>query len=600
MIKIYNDFKILFDSKQNAKVTFLLFISLFTPIFELIGIGAIPAFAILIIDLDKFLLILSNFITFDYLNQISKSSITVLAAICLALIFLIKNLYLFFVIYIQGKILKSLRYETSVNLYKYYINLPYIEHIGKNPAVLIRTIESDVALSFVYITSSLTFIRETLTLSCIFILLLISDPLISSISLLFMGLPLFLFYVFYRKALKSRGAKIQELIARKFKTINQSLGLIKETKILDKEKFFFNKFSKITNEIEDISFFTYLVSSTPRLFLEVLALSAVAVVCATLIFLGRSPETILPIISLFAVSVIRFIPGLNAITASLTTLRFRNPSFKLIVEEIKNFNLSKKEILSKNYESNKDINLKNEIFIKDISFNYKYKNVINNVNIKIKKGSSVGIIGRSGSGKSTLVDLILGLLDPEKGKILVDGLDIINNKKSWQKNIGYIPQDTYLLDDSIKNNIVFGVDVGKIDYKLFSESIKIAQLEKFIELSKNKSDTMVGNRGIKISGGEKQRIGIARALYNNPEILIFDEATSALDIDNENKILEEIYDGLNNKTMIIISHRNNTVKYCDSIYVMEQGKIIDHGPYKEIMDKHSYLKDGNITINEKK
>jgi len=409
-----------------------------------------------------------------------------------------------------------------------------------------------------------------------------------------MCLPLFLFYVFYRKALKSHGAKIQKLVARKFKTINQSLGLIKETKILNKEKFFFNKFSKITNEVEDISFFNYLAISTPRLFLEVLALSAVAVVCAALIFLGRSPEAILPIISLFAVSVIRFIPGLNAITASLTTLRFRNPSFKLIVEEIKNFNLSKKEIFSKNYEKNKEINLKNEIFMKDISFNYKYKNVINNVNIKIKEGSSVGIIGRSGSGKSTLVDLILGLLDPEKGKVLVDGTDIINNKKSWQKNIGYIPQDTYLLDDSIKNNIVFGIDAEKIDYKLLSETIKIAQLEKFIELSKNKLDTIVGNRGIKISGGEKQRIGIARALYNNPKILIFDEATSALDIDNENKILEEVYDGLNDKTIIIISHRNNTVKYCDSIYVMEQGEVIDHGPYREIMDKHKYLKDGNI------
>jgi len=232
--------------------------------------------------------------------------------------------------------------------------------------------------------------------------------------------------------------------------------------------------------------------------------------------------------------------------------------------------------------------------MKDISFNYKYKNVINNVNIKIKEGSSVGIIGRSGSGKSTLVDLILGLLDPEKGKVLVDGTDIINNKKSWQKNIGYIPQDTYLLDDSIKNNIVFGIDAEKIDYKLLSETIKIAQLEKFIELSKNKLDTIVGNRGIKISGGEKQRIGIARALYNNPKILIFDEATSALDIDNENKILEEVYDGLNDKTIIIISHRNNTVKYCDSIYVMEQGEVIDHGPYREIMDKHKYLKDGNI------
>ena len=173
-------------------------------------------------------------------------------------------------------------------------------------------------------------------------------------------------------------------------------------------------------------------------------------------------------------------------------------------------------------------------------------------------------------------------------------MDIKYNKHLWQKNIGYIPQDIYLLDDTIKNNIVFGTDEEKVNYKLLNESIKIAQLEKFIKLSKDKLDTIVGNRGIKISGGEKQRIGIARALYNNPKILIFDEATSALDIGNENKILEEIYDGLNDKTLIIISHRNNTVKYCDSIYVIEQGEVIDHGSFQEIMERHKYLKDGNI------
>ena len=219
------------------------------------------------------------------------------------------------------------------------------------------------------------------------------------------------------------------------------------------------------------------------------------------------------------------------------------------------------------------------------------KIAINNISMNIKKGSRVGIIGRSGSGKSTLVDIILGLLEPEKGEILVDGVHIKKNKRSWQSHLGYIPQDIYLLDDTIKNNITFGIDEKNINEELLQESIKIAQLEKFVESSKNKLDTAVGNRGIKISGGEKQRIGIARALYNQPKILIFDEATSALDIDNENKILDEIYEGIGDKTLIIISHRNNTVKYCDLIYVMEQGKIIDQGPYKKIMEKHRYLKE---------
>jgi ATP-binding cassette subfamily C protein len=477
--------------------------------------------------------------------------------------------------------------------------LEYIEHKNKDPAVLIRTIEADILYSFVYIAANLTLVREALILFSIFMLLLVADPLISSFTLILLGLPIILFYLFYRKILTKRGKIGQELMGKKFKTINQSLGLIKETKILHRENFFFDKFAKITRESENINFFTSLVTSTPRLFLEVLALVGVAVVCVVLISLGRPPDTILPIVSLLAISVVRFIPGLNAITASLTTIKFRKPSFGLIVKEINNLNLSKEENFKINHE--KEINLKNEIIIKDVSFDYKYENksILNNINMKIKKSTSVGIIGRSGSGKSTLVDIILGLLEPKNGKILVDGTDIKYNKHLWQKNIGYIPQDIYILDDTIKNNITFGIDEDKVDYKMLSEAIKIAQLETFVKFSKDKLDTIVGNRGAKISGGEKQRIGIARALYNKPKILIFDEATSALDIDNENKILEEIYDGLNDKTIIIISHRNNTVKYCDTIYVMEQGETIDHGPYKEIMDKYKYLKDGIIEKIEK-
>ena len=221
--------------------------------------------------------------------------------------------------------------------------------------------------------------------------------------------------------------------------------------------------------------------------------------------MGRTTETILPIISLFAVSVIRFIPGLNSITSSLATIRYRKPSFDLIVNEIQNLNLGsfeEKKITSQNENS---FTFKKEIKINSVNFAYNKKDkiVVENVNIKIKEGSSVGIIGKSGSGKSTLVDLILGLLVPDSGNILVDDIDIKKNNHLWQKNIGYIPQDIYLLDDTIKNNIIFGIEDSNIDYKLLSEVIKIAQLEKFIENSKSKLDTVVGNRGIKISGGRK-------------------------------------------------------------------------------------------------
>jgi len=590
---IHQDLKILFEKKQNIKILILLIAGMFATFFELVSIGSIPAFVMIVLDIERSMSILSSYVSLDFVSEMSNRSITIIAASLLAGIFLIKNIYLFLIIYFQGVILKDLRLSTSVRLFEYYINLPYIDHLSINPAILIRTIESDISLAFTYIRNYITLIRESFILLSLFILLLIADPLISSFALLFLGVPIFIFYLFYRNKLKSKGAYLQELMGKKIKTINQSLGIIKESKLLKRENFFFSSFFDINNRAEKINFFSYLVTSTPRLFLEVIALSAVVIVCALLVFIGRSPDEILPIISLFAISTVRLIPGMNTITASLSAIRLRKPSFDLIVKEIEKLNSS---IKIKNFLSieNKDkIEFNNNILLKDLSFNYKAENksAINNITMSIKKGTRVGIIGKSGSGKSTLVDIILGLLEPEKGEISVDGINIKNNKHSWQSYIGYIPQDIYLLDDTIKNNITFGVDKNNINKKLLYESIKIAQLEKFIESSKNKLDTVVGNRGIRISGGEKQRIGIARALYNNPEILIFDEATSALDIDNENKILDEVYDRIGNKTLIVISHRNNTVKYCDLIYVMEQGRIIDQGPYKKIIEKHQYLKE---------
>jgi ATP-binding cassette subfamily C protein len=205
------------------------------------------------------------------------------------------------------------------------------------------------------------------------------------------------------------------------------------------------------------------------------------------------------------------------------------------------------------------------------------------------------LIGKSGSGKSTLVDIMIGLLEPSTGEIFIDDNNIGIKKISWQKQLGYVPQEVYLLDDTIRNNITFGIEKEEIDEKLLSDVIEKSQLKNLINSLSNKLDTLIGDRGARLSGGEKQRIGIARALYNKPKVIVFDEATSSLDIYNENKILKEIYENKKDKTLIIISHRNNTVKYCDLIYVMEDGKIIDNGTFEQIMKKHSYLKENVVT-----
>ncbi len=594
MIKKLN---ILFTKKQLTKLYLILFASILATFFEIIGIGSIPIFALLIIDVENFINNISPYISVDIINEIDKKTLQITGACLLVLIFVFKNLYLFLLLFFQGKLLKELRSSTSNKLYHYYIYMPYIKHLSRNPSVLIRSITSDVGLTFVFIQSYIMLIRESLLLVTLFIFLLVVDPSISLFSLFFLGVPVLFFYNFYKKKLKLKGKDLQFLIGDEIKTVDQSLGAIKETKLFNKEYHFLSYFKKLVQNKENLQLFSYLVSASPRLFLEVVALFSIAMISVFLIFIVKDPNAILPLISLFAVSMVRFIPALNVITSSLTTIRFRQPSFDLVAKEIKNLEsipiLLKKDRSTQNEANNFKFN--DCILMKDISFDYEEgrRTTLKNINIQIKKGKSVGIIGKSGSGKSTLVDIMLGLLEPQKGGVYFDNINIKDELSLWQKQIGYIPQDIYLLDDTIKRNITFGLKDDEIDEKLLLQTLEIAQLKDFVNTLPDAINTFVGNRGVKLSGGERQRIGIARAMYNLPKIMVFDEATSSLDIENENKILNEIYEKRDDKTIIIISHRNNTVKYCDLIYVLEDGKLIDQGSFKEIINKYGYLKEMN-------
>jgi len=589
---------ILFTKKQIIKIYLLLFASILATFFEIIGIGSIPVFAMLIIDVESLINNISPYISIDLINEIDRKTLQITGAILLVSIFVFKNLYLFFLMFFQGKLIKDLRSSVSNKLYHYYIYMPYIDHLNRNPSILIRSITADIGMTFVFIQSYIMLIRESLILVALFIFLLVVDPLISFFSLFFLGVPVLFFYNFYKKKLKSKGKDLQILLGDEIKTVNQSLGAIKETKLLNKERHFLSYYNKVIQNKENLQLFSYLITTSPRIFLEVVALFSVAMISAFLIFFGKTPNVILPLISLFAVSAVRFIPALNVITTSLSSIRFYHPSFDLVAKEINNLE-SSSVLFEKNTSTlneAKNIKLNDAILMKDVSFDYEEgrRTTLKNINLQIKKGKSVGIIGKSGSGKSTLVDIMLGLLEPQKGGVYIDNKNIKNELSLWQKQIGYIPQDIYLLDDTIKKNITFGLKDDEIDEKLLLKSLEIAQLKDFVDTLPDSINTLVGNRGLKLSGGERQRIGIARAMYNMPKIIVFDEATSSLDIENENKILDEIYENRNDKTLIIISHRNNTVKYCDLIYVLEDGKLIDQGSFKEIFNKHAYLKEMNI------
>jgi ATP-binding cassette subfamily C protein len=353
-----------------------------------------------------------------------------------------------------------------------------------------------------------------------------------------------------------------------------------------------NLFTHRVDEIEKHTFFAYFLSAAPRLFLEFTAVFAVAVITILFVIINLPNEQILPIISLLAVCAIRLIPAFNLIVSSLSARRFAIAELKLVSREMVNVQIEdkfrNKNIIEK--KSYKKYFFKDQIKFENVFFSHESSNtkILQNISLEIRQGQKVGFIGKSGAGKSTLIDLILGLIKPTKGKILIDDLNLDYNLRDWQKQIGYVPQDIYLLDDTIKNNIAFGLNTNDINQEAILRSIELSRLKDYVSSLEKKENTVVGNRGIKVSGGQKQRIGIARALYHNPKILILDEATSSLDTINERKIMEEIYNTAKNVTLIIVTHRHKSVSNCDKIYLLDNGKIIDEGKFADLEKRHSF------------
>jgi ATP-binding cassette, subfamily B, bacterial PglK len=585
------DFKTILSKKDFKYLTFLFFGMIISAIIEMIGLGSIPIFIMVIVDINSIIDKFPNFFAYKYIQDLTQSTLTIYGGLILIFIFLFKNLYLAFFYFCQGKVIKSIRSDITNKIFNKYLSATYSFHINNNPSMLTRAITSSVAGTISTIMSTINLIKEFLVLFVIFILLSLNEPLVSFSVFFFLIIVAGIFLLLTRKELISRGVKVEDVRQGQIKTINHALGSIRETKILNREKYLSDIFKRQVNEMEKHSFFMYFLNQTPRLFLEFLAIFAVSIIAIIFVLINLTSEQILPIISLLAVCSVRLIPAFNLIISSLSTRRFASASLKIISEAFRNTPIEEK--FKKNDISQENIKkdfFKDKIILREVDFSHENSNtkIIKEISLEINRGQSIGIIGKSGAGKSTLIDLILGLINPVTGKIYIDNFELKDNIKSWQKLIGYVPQDIYLLDDTIKNNIAFGLDERDIDHENVIKSIKLAKLDIFINSLPEKENTIVGNRGIKVSGGQKQRIGIARALYNNPKVLVLDEATSSLDTENERQIMDEVYVTSKERTLIIITHRHSSVFKCDIVYLLDKGKVIDKGNYKDLMNRHSF------------
>ena len=583
---MFKKIKILCEKKHYNLLILIFFGLLFATFFELIGLGSIPIFSMAIVDLSSFKQKLSPYINVDFLNSLSHYKIILYGALILTITFVVKNLYLAFIIYIQGLVQKELKVSIGLRLFKQYISAPYVFHLNRNPAILLRTITADSGRATRVIFSLIILLRELLILVTIFTLLFIVDPVITFYVFCSLSIFVGIFFYFTKRGLKERGQIVQDRGGEQIKIVNQSLGAIKDVKILNRENFLEKIFDENIGVIEKNMLLNYFFVQMPRLFLEVICIIAVVVVSTVFLYMERSIISIIPVISLLAVSAIRLIPSFNTIATSLAAIRQLLPSFNLVTKEISEMTSIRpifSNAVKKNAEFSKDI------YFKNVNFQYPNVNVFSifDLNLKINHGEKIGFIGDSGAGKSTLIDLLLGLLQTTSGNIIVDNKNISENLRNWQNQIGYVPQDIYLLDDTIKKTIAFGIPEKNIDNKKLLKSIEMSQLKEFINSLPDGEHTIVGNRGIRLSGGQKQRIGIARALYNNPKILILDEATSSLDINNEKKVMEEIFSLGGSRTLIIVTHRHQTVQNCDNVFLLDKGKLLEQGKYEYLNNKYN-------------
>lgn len=508
--------------------------------------------------------------------------------ICIGLIvlFVLKNTFLVVLKYIQSRFVAMKQASLSHRLFHAYIYSPYIFHLQRNSAELLRNINGDVGRVCNGVVMSLLILVTDTTIA-LFIIIMISlvDPLSFLVIAGMLGGSMLVFHFSLKNMLNRLGKKRQIFSKQKIQTVNQGLGGIKEAQVLGREGFFVNAFHEPNLGTAHILHVEKFIKAIPRPFSETLIVTCGMLILIVAILTEQGLHSALPTLTLFAAAGYRLIPTFSQFASSVTTIRTALPSLDAVYEDLRALEQPEPARYLPPEVPFQASDTLLAIQLKDVYYSYPNTSqyVLKGISLTISRAQSIGLVGSSGAGKTTLVDVILGLLPPTQGSMLGFGENIHHNLRAWQRNIGYIPQTIYLCDDTIRANVAFGIPDNEIDDTLVWQALQIAQLKSFIESLSQSLDTIIGERGVRLSGGQRQRIGIARALYHNPEILIMDEATAALDNETEKAFVQAIQKLSGTKTIIIIAHRLSTVRNCDQLCFIKDGQIVDIGTYDELI-----------------
>ncbi len=576
----------MFDKKQKRQMAGLAVLILIGGVLETMSVSMMLPVVQVIMDPDSLMTnaYVSGIVKMLHIDSGRQLIILMLGA--LIVLFVIKNAYLLFQTYVQNTFVTRNRNRMISRVMREFLNRPYEEYLGADIPTVFRLTDSDIPNAFELILVMIQMLTEvvvTVFICCA--LVIVSPAMCLFIVVIFLGMTIMITKVL-KPRLNAIGRRNQSIQSRIAKWRIQSIYGLKDVKVLHREEFFVRNYYESGAIGANVARNYAVLNNLPRLLIETVFMAAMLLFIMLYMLRGGDISVLIPQLSAFAVAAVRVMPSASRINTYLSQIAYSQPCLDYLYEnltaEMKVDVNGSVTGLTKGDQGQTEtdrhpLELKDKIVLDHISFTYPNteKPIFTDAHMEVHKGQSVGIMGPSGAGKSTIVDILLGLLHAQEGTITCDGVNIFDDYASWLGKIGYIPQAIYLIDESIRDNIAFGIDADKIDDKRIWEVLEEAQLKEFVEELPDGLDTTIGDRGVRISGGQRQRLGIARALYHNPEILVFDEATSALDGDTEKAVMDAVNSFHGRKTMVIIAHRLNTIAKCDVIYKVENEKIVE-------------------------
>ena len=584
MIRVIKKINKLLTHEQKIRVVVLALIMLIGAIFEVLGVSIMLPLVTAIMDSDFYKNNPLAAATARVFGVADSKQFIFLCIIFLILIFVVKDLYIIFETYLQNRFVYNNQYYTQNRVLSAYLSRPYEFFLHLSSGEVIRVVQTDIPFVFVMLNMLLSFAAESVVSLALLVTVFVINPFITCIVVIAMILMVLVIVLVVKPKAEEAGHSFEEHSALVNKWVLQAIHGIKEIKVANNADFFKNNFNRSAQQSIKSMKWSSVWSNTPRLMIEMTTVISALVAIAIQIAQGVDTSHLISSLSAFIMAAVRLMPAANRVIYTVTGITYHEPSLDSTIKALNS--LENIQFVCDGNERKEEIDsgrlsLKKQIELNDISFTYSGSvgSVLNHANMVIPIGKSVGIVGTSGSGKTTTVDILLGLLNPQEGEVYSDGENIMTNYNDWLSHFSYIPQSVFMLDDSIRNNIVFGrgnmfgsEECSQLDERVI-KALKEASLYDFVVSLPDGLDTQIGERGVRLSGGQRQRIGIARAMFLDPDILVFDEATSALDNETEREIMESINALHGKKTLIIIAHRLSTIAGCDIVYRVENGKI---------------------------